>query len=375
MRLALVGGGTGGHFYPLIAVAESLREQEAAGVVVDLYYLGPDPYNAEALAKQNIKFVRCPAGKNRLYRSIWNYLDIFKTGWGIVVAFMKLLRLYPDAVLSKGGYTSVPVVIAAWLLRIPIVVHESDAVPGRANLLAARFARTIALAHEEAAEFFKGKEAKLVNVGMPIRRSFRTTINNPHELLGIQSDKPVILVTGGSSGAERLNNFIIASLPRLLTDFTVVHQVGDANVEGVSATASALFSDREPLSRYFVFGHLSEQRFAAALQAAALVVSRAGSTTLFEIAAAGKPAIVVPIPEDISRDQRSNAYAYARVTGAVVLEEHNLSDDILVAEITRILKSPEIINEMTAGARSLTASDGAYKLADILTTIGREHEI
>jgi UDP-N-acetylglucosamine--N-acetylmuramyl-(pentapeptide) pyrophosphoryl-undecaprenol N-acetylglucosamine transferase len=155
----------------------------------------------------------------------------------------------------------------------------------------------------------------------------------------------------------------------------VVHQVGDANVEGVSSTASALFSDREPLSRYFVFGHLSEQRFAAALQAASLVVSRAGSTTLFEIAAAGKPAIVVPIPEDISRDQRSNAYAYARVTGAVVLEEHNLSDDILVAEITRILKSPEIINEMTAGARSLTASDGAYKLADILTTIGREHEI
>lgn len=375
MRLVLVGGGTGGHFYPLIAVAESLRERTANDAAFELYYLGPDPYNAEALAKQGIKFVRCPAGKNRVYRSVSNYLDVFKTAWGIVVAFFKLLWLYPDAVLSKGGYTSVPVVVAAWLLRIPIVVHESDAVPGRANLLAARFARTIALAYDEAAEFFKGKENKLEQSGMPIRRSFRTKIDNPHAILGIQNDRPVILVTGGSSGAERLNNFIIASLPRLLNNFNVIHQVGDANVDQVSSTASALFSDSEPLSHYFVFGHLSEERFAAALQSATLVISRAGSTTLFEIAAAGKPAIVVPIPEDISRDQRSNAYSYARATGAVVLEEHNLSDDILVAEIERILGSADIMAEMTAGARSLTASDGAYKLADILLAIGREHQI
>lgn len=375
MRFVLVGGGTGGHFYPLVAVAEALREQESFGADGELYYLGPDPYNADALAKQNITFVRCPAGKNRLYRSLANYFDVFRTGWGIVVAFFKLLALYPDAVLSKGGYTSVPVVIAAWLLRIPIIVHESDAVPGRANVLGSRFARVIALAYAEAGEYLKGKETKLAVVGMPIRRSFRAQVDRPHEVLGIPDDRPIILVTGGSSGAERLNDFILASLTRLLPRFTVVHQVGDANVDKVSASASALFTDREPLSHYYVFGHMSEEKFAAALRAAALVISRAGSTTLFEIAAAGKPAIVVPIPEDISRDQRSNAYSYARETGAVVMEEHNLSDDILVAEIERILGSEETQKEMAAGAASLTASDGAYKLANILVAVGREHEI
>ncbi len=373
MRLVLVGGGTGGHFYPLMAIAESLRERESSlGTSLELFYMGPDPYNAEALAAHNIKFISCPAGKNRLYRSLLNYLDYFRAGFGAMVAFYKLLWLYPDVIMSKGGYTSVPVTFAAMLLRIPVVIHESDAVPGRANLLAARFAHTIAIAHPEALEYFKKKN--VVETGMPIRGTFRSAINNPHQVLGIPSDRPVILVTGGSSGAERLNNFMLASLPRLLPHYTVIHQVGDPNVEKVSASASALVTEEEALSHYYVFGHLPEKSFAAALQAASLVISRAGSTTLFEIAAAGKPSIIVPIPEDISRDQRSNAYSYSRATGAVVLEERNLSDDLLVAEIDRILKDPEVGKEMVAGAKSLTAAEGAYKLADILIAIGKEHQ-
>jgi UDP-N-acetylglucosamine--N-acetylmuramyl-(pentapeptide) pyrophosphoryl-undecaprenol N-acetylglucosamine transferase len=238
--------------------------------------------------------------------------------------------------------------------------------------LAARFAKVIAISHQEAAEFFKNKN--VVQTGMPIRRALREPIADPYQVLGISKDRPVILVTGGSSGAERLNNFTLASLPRLLPFYTVIHQVGDANLEAVSSSASALITNKEELSRYYVFGHLPEKSIAAAIQAAALVISRAGSTTLFEIAAAGKPAIIVPIPEDTSRDQRSNAYAYARVTGAVVLEERNLSDDLLVAEIDRILKNPNVLKDMVAGAKSLTASEGAYKLADILISVGKEHE-
>lgn len=373
MRIVFVGGGTGGHFYPLIAIAESLREREKQiGGSLELYYFGPDPYNADALSSLGIKYVHCPAGKNRMYRSILNFFDIFKTLFGVFIAFIKLLHLYPDVIMSKGGYTSVPVVLAAKFLRIPIVIHESDAVPGRANVLAARFARIIAIAHNEVGDFFP--KEKVRPVGMPIRRSFMTIISDPHAVIGVPSDRPVILVTGGSSGAERLNDFILSSLPRLLTEYTVIHQVGDANVERVSSAASSLFSDREPLAHYFVFGHMTQERFAAALQAATLVISRGGSTSLFEIATVGKPAIVVPIPEDVSRDQRSNAYSYARATGATVLEEHNLSDDILVAEIDRILKDPTTLAEMAAGAKSLTAGEGAYKLADILMEIGREHE-
>jgi UDP-N-acetylglucosamine--N-acetylmuramyl-(pentapeptide) pyrophosphoryl-undecaprenol N-acetylglucosamine transferase len=373
MRLVLVGGGTGGHFYPLMAIAEALRDRDRqAGQESELIYMGPSMYHEASLSALNIRFVSCPAGKKRNYFSLANYFDIFVTGWGVMVAFCKLLRLYPDAVMSKGGYTSVPVVLAAWLLRIPIVVHESDAVPGRANLLAARFATSITVAYAEVAEGFRGK--KVTEVGMPISRAMRESGADPFGTLGIVKDRPVVLVTGGSSGAERINNFVIGALPQLLTKFTVVHQVGDAHVEKVSSTAASFFADQTVLSHYYVFGSLSQARFAAAIEAASLVVTRAGSTTLFEIAVKGKPAIVVPIPEDISRDQRSNAYAYARVTGATVLEEHNLSDDILAAEINRILDDASVRAEMAAGAKSLTVGEAAYTLADMLTEIAKEHE-
>src|SRR5690606_33908089 len=199
-------------------------------------------------------------------------------------------------------------------------------VPGRANVLGARFARTVAIAYGEVAERFPAGKTALT--GMPISRAMTAPVNDPFGFLGIAADRPVILVTGGSSGAERLNNFVLGALPRLLQSFTVIHQVGDANVEKVTSTASALLTDPAALAHYYVFGHLTQERFAAAIEAASLVVTRGGSTTLFEIAGKGKPAIVVPIPEDVSRDQRSNAYAYARMTGATVLEEHNLSDDI-----------------------------------------------
>ncbi|MEX2340930.1 MAG: UDP-N-acetylglucosamine--N-acetylmuramyl-(pentapeptide) pyrophosphoryl-undecaprenol N-acetylglucosamine transferase [Candidatus Paceibacterota bacterium] len=374
MRIVLVGGGTGGHFYPLIAIAEAVRGRDLEqGRSSELFYLGPNPYSQSSLDELAIKFVKVPAGKNRVgYGGLLNFLDLFKTAFGVMVAFFKLLLIYPDVVMSKGGYTSVPVVLAAWLLRIPIVVHESDAVPGRANLLAARFARYIGIAHAEVTEYFDAK--KVAHVGMPIRSVISAPISDPYNMLGIPKDRPVILVTGGSLGAERLNNFIITSLSKLLQEFTVVHQVGEANVKNVSSSVSSLFEDHEPLSHYFVFGQLGPAQFAAALQAANLVIARAGSTTLFEIAQNGKPSIIIPIPEGLSRDQRSNAYAYARGTGAIVLEEHNLSDDILVAEINRIIKDEGVTSEMSTKARSLTVGNAAYTLADTLTAIAREHE-
>ena len=367
MRIVLVGGGTGGHFYPLMAVGEAVRERDREeGRETELFYMGPDAYSAESLSALNIKLVHCPAGKKRTYFSLLNYFDSFKTASGVLVAFVKLLKLYPDAVFSKGGYTSVPVTIAASLLRIP------DTVPGRANKLAARFARIIGIAHAEVAEFFP--KEKVINVGMPIRQAFMKPINDPHAVLGIGKDRPVILVTGGSSGAERLNDFVLAALPKLLATYTIVHQVGDKNVEKVSSTATSLFTDQSALAHYYLFGHLPQEKFAAAFQAADLIVTRAGSTTLFEIALNRKPAILVPIPEEVSRDQRSNAYAYARATGATVLEEHNLSDDILVAEINRILGDSQAYQAMVEGTKALTSDQAAYKLADILIEIGHSHE-
>lgn len=373
MRVVFVGGGTGGHFYPLIAIAEAVREQDrASGADSELIYMGPEPYNQAALDSVGLRFVYCPAGKRRLYRSILNFFDWFKIIGGFFVAFFKLLGLYPDVIMSKGGYTSVPVIWAAWLLRIPIVIHESDSVVGRANAHASRFARYIAIAYPDTATSFPKEKTALV--GMPIRHSFFTPVADPFGSLGIPSDKPVILVTGGSTGAVRINDFILRSLTRLLPKYTVVHQVGDNNINQVTADASALFSDRSMLDHYFVFGHLEQDKFVAALDSASLVITRAGSGSLFEIALKGKPSIIIPIPEDVSRDQRTNAYTYARATGAAVLEEHNLSDDLLIVEIDRILGDSAVLEDMKKRAGAFTTPKAADTLADTLRGIASEHE-
>ncbi|MEX0917559.1 MAG: UDP-N-acetylglucosamine--N-acetylmuramyl-(pentapeptide) pyrophosphoryl-undecaprenol N-acetylglucosamine transferase [Candidatus Paceibacterota bacterium] len=373
MRIVLVGSGTGGHFYPLIAIAESIRAADRSNNTdTELFFVGPEPYNQDALDSQRISFVYCPAGKRRLYRSIRNYLDVGKTAFGFFVAFWRLLLLYPDVVMSKGGYTSVPVILAAWLLRIPIVIHESDAVAGRGNKLAAHFARYIAIAHDDAAAFFPKEKVALV--GMPIRTSFFVQAKDPYTPLGIPTDRPVVLVTGGSLGAERINNLILNSLDELLPFFTILHQTGPLHEEKIRKSAASLITDPALQSRYVAYGTLPADRMAMALDAAAIVIARAGSGTIFEIALKGKPSILIPIPEDISRDQRSNAYSYARSGAATVIEEQNLTDDLLVSEIRRILEDKTAYQDMQTAARNFTVPDAADKLADTLISIGKEHE-
>lgn len=372
MRIVLVGGGTGGHFYPLIAVAEALRDRDAAlSKQTELIYIGPEEYNRDALARLNITFEYCPAGKKRRYFSLFNFTDKFKIFGGIIIAISKLYKHYPDVVFSKGGYTSIPVVIAAWLLRIPIVIHESDAKPGKANRFAARFARYIGISYDDTIDHFPKNKTALT--GLPIRKAFFVQQPNPHQLLGIPADKPVIFITGGSLGAERVNNLVLDSLDELLPNFTVVHQVGDKNVDVVSKTASSLITDLNLLSHYFVFGHMDGTQISAAEQVALVIISRAGSGTIGEISILGKPAILIPIPEEISHDQRTNAYAYARSGAATVIEEGNLSDGMLVTEIVKIVGDAEYYKTMSAAAQAFTPKDAAYTLADTLLSIGQEH--
>lgn len=368
-RIMFVGGGTGGHFYPLIAIAETLNALQSSP---ELYYIGPDPYDSEALAEERIQFVRCPAGKTRRYHSLRNFFDIFKTFYGFLIALLKLYQIYPDVVVSKGGYTSVPVVLAAAFLNIPIIVHESDAVAGRANRLAAHFARYIAVSYpHKIAEF---PETKTILTGIPIRRELITGDHpNARALIGVESDLPMILVLGGSQGAERLNHLILESLDDLLPRFEIVHQTGDSHFEKVVHTAKELVRDEALVDRYHPVAFLSSSLLSSAMSVADLVISRAGSGTIHEIALHGKPSILIPIPESVSHDQRSNAYAYARTGAAVVIEEGNLHDGILIPEIFRIMKNPEVYATLQAGAREFAQNAGASRVVEIIKKIVDEH--
>ena len=369
-RIVLVGGGSGGHFYPLIATAERLRDKLGTDVL-DLYYFGPDPYEQATLDALSIRYIHIPSGKRRKYFSFLNFFDGFKVLFGTFVAIGKLYAIYPDAIFSKGGYTSVPVVIAAWLLRIPIMIHESDTRPGSANKLAARFARYIAIAFEEVAQYFPAKKTALV--GIPLRKQFQTPPADPFGELGIPADRPLIFVTGGSQGAVRLNNLILESLDELLPVYTILHQTGADNEKTVRESSAELITDTELLSHYFVKGSLTGTEMHLAESAAALIISRAGTGTIFEIAALGKPAILVPIPEAISHDQRHNAYAYARTGAASVMEEGNLTDGLLTAEINRIMGDATVYKSMQSAAAGFANQTAAEQLADTLIAIANEH--
>ncbi len=370
-RIVLVGGGSGGHFYPLMAVAERLNDAKQAGRSISLYYFGPEPYNETELTQNDITFVRIPAGKRRKYFSFLNFLDPFKTLYGLMVAVKKLYFIYPDAVFSKGGYTSVPVVLAAWLLRIPIIIHESDSKPGSANKLAARFARYIGIAYDEVAEFFPA--AKVAQVGIPIRKAFMVPDQNPLGALGVPTDRPLIFITGGSLGSLRINNLIIETLDELLLNFTVLHQTGPTHEEHVRKTATELIADRNLLQHYYAKGTLTGKEMHHALAGASLIISRAGSGSIYEIAHNGKPSIIIPIPEDVSHDQRTNAYAYARTGAGTVIEEGNLTDGLLMAEISRIMTDQALYSSMSEAAKAFAHHDAAEVIGRTLLEIADEH--
>jgi len=369
MKIGLVGGGTGGHFYPLIAGANELSQDSAQP---KLYYFGPAPYDEAVLGQYNIKYIYCPAGKLRRYFSIQNFFDLFRNFFGVFIATLRLFIIYPDVIFSKGGYTSVPVLLAARFLRIPVVIHESDAVPGRANKVAAKQARYIAIAYDDVAQFFPAEKTALV--GIPLRPEILSIPQDPFTNLGIPNDRPLILVTGGSSGAERLNNALLLSLLKLLPHYRIFHQTGTNNVEDMRLTVKTMLAEKPGLQEhYYLEGKVDANTFSNLLAAATLIITRAGSTTLFEIAHYSKPAIVVPIPEDISRDQRSNAYAYARTGAATVIEEANLTQHLLVQEINTIINDPNRQKTMGAAAKKVSFDDAAQKISALLLSIGHEH--
>ncbi len=378
MKIAFTGGGSGGHFYPLIAIAEEVRGLVEKHGLVDpeLHYLSDIPYDEMELYQNDITFHKISAGKQRVYRSFQNYIDFFKTFFGIFGALRVLFKIYPDVLFSKGGYLSVPVVCAAWILRIPIVVHDSDAVPGRANLFASRFARRIAISYPEAITFFKGKEDRVACVGNPIRKEIQNPVShNPHEFFNFVSNVPTVLVIGGSQGAEHINNTMLQAVGDLLNTCQVIHQTGRGQYEAYKELVDVALKNHPFAGRYRLYPFLQPLDTIHAAGAADIIVSRAGSSAIFEIAQWEKPSIIVPIPEEVSRDQRANAYAYARSGACEVVEQHNCTPHVLTAEILRVLGDVELRKKMVAGAKKFKRPDAARVVAEELVKMALEHEL
>jgi len=378
MKIVFTGGGTGGHFYPLIAIAESVRKasHEQHLIKPQLFYIAPTAFDEEALFENEIRFIACPAGKWRRYFSLQNFTDLFVSAAGLFSALITLFSLFPDVVVSKGGYASVPVTLAAKFLGIPVIIHESDAKPGRANLMASKFARRIAVTFSETAVHFPEKvRSRVARTGIPIRSLImQPEKEGAHAHFGLDASLPTILILGGSSGAERVNDVVLQALPELTAFANVVHQTGKNLFKTAETTAKVVLRGAEHPERYHPFAYLNALSMRRAAGAADLVISRAGMTAIAEIALWKKPSILIPIPEAVSHDQRTNAYAYSRTGAATVLEEGNLTGHILLSEAHRILTNPDIAADMVDKTTAFANADAGKVIAEEILQIGLSHE-
>ena len=335
--------------------------------------MSPTPYNPGVLFETGITYKRNSAGKLRRYFSILNFFDLFKTGWGIIVSLLQVYRLYPDVIFGKGGYASFPALVAARILRIPVVIHESDTVPGKVSLWAGKWVSRVALSYAEAAQYFP--TGKAVFTGQPIRKDIAQPISTgAREFLKLEESVPVILVLGGSQGAEKINGALLEGLKSLVEKYDIVHQTGKNNITEVKATAEAVLFDSAPKDRYKALDYMNVLTMRMAAGIASVVVSRA-SSTIVDIAASGIPRIIIPINERVSGDQRSNAFAYARAGACEVIEEANLTPNLLASEIERLVTNEAQRESMKAAAKIFYKPNAARQVAEELLKIALSHEI
>ena len=259
MKIVFTGGGTGGHFYPIISIVEEIHSivKEKRLIEPKIYFISPTPYNKGILFNYNIIYKKVVAGKIRNYNSILNFFDIFKTGLGIIKALWTIFWIYPDVVVGKGGYGSFPTLVAAKILGIPVLIHESDSHPGKVNSWAGKFAKKIAVSYPDAAEYFD--ETKVAVTGNPVRQQIKTPAKDgAYEFLDLEPGIPTILILGGSQGAQKINDAVLDALPTLVEHFQVIHQTGRDNFKEVTQTAEVSLLGSSYTNRYKPFDYMND---------------------------------------------------------------------------------------------------------------------
>lgn len=368
------GGGTAGHISPILATLDALKRQDKS---LQVLYVGSDlGMEAKIARAAGWDFTSIPSGKFRRYhgRGKWNNMTDFKTGVlntrdlyrviaGIVRARQLLISFKPEVVFIKGGYVGLPVGLAAKLLGIPYVIHESDITPGLTNRILGRWAAKIAVGFPTD-KYKLWPTEKLTHTGNPIRGHI--TASRRHQ--GIKhfnfDDKvPVVLVIGGSQGAHAINEVVIDALPELLAKAQVIHITGETDFESVRFETDRLnlaFPGRyQP--RAFMLEDLG-----LAMAAADAVVSRAGANTIAELAALGKPAILIPHPHLTGNHQTHNAQALARQGAVRLITEDRLNPDVLNREISKILDSESERGILGGAISKLAVTDGSERLAKLI---------
>ena len=345
IRIVFAGGGSGGHIYPGLAVAEELKAlAERQGLEPVIYWMGNSSGLDRDIVSKNLvdsggcitEFFGVPSGKLRRYVSLKNFLDLFKIAAGFFTSLYLLSRLKADCLFSKGGFVSVPPCLAARILHIPYYTHECDFTPGLATRLNAKGARKILLSYEQTASYFTaGLSGKCMVTGNPVRPVFYEDDGGAEaglSFLGIGEGhgKPLLLVLGGSLGARQINELVTENVDWLKERFTVVHQTGRAFAD---EHPELMKRDGDYLPYSFIYAEMP-----AVLKAADIVLSRSGANSIWECAVCRKPMLLVPLSGSGTRgDQVDNARFFERAGAALVLAGEEADSAHLKAALERLL--------------------------------------
>ncbi len=368
MKVVIAGGGTGGHTSPGLAVAAALRVRGA-----DCAWIGSrGGVEARRVPEAGLPFYAIPTGKLRRYWSWRNIGDLavnVPAGLARAVTLLGVLR--PDAVFGTGGYVALPVVLAAALRRIPIVVHEQTAVPGLANRLAAPFARAVALTFPESGFAFDAQ--RCIVTGNPLRPELRDgSRERAITTFALAPGLPLVYVTGGALGAHRINRAVGDALPALLDAAQVIHQCGDNPETGDRQWLGSRRAALPPLlrDRYRVMPYVGAE-LADVYAAASLVVGRAGAGTVNECCQLGLAALYIPLPGTSGDEQTANARLVESAGGCLVLRQADLTPERLAATVRELLADPARLAAMGSRARSVAVPDAAERIADLLAKSAR----
>ena len=370
MKIVFVGGGTGGHFFPILAIIRKLKELSPEKL--ELIFVGPNDFGKELLKKEEVKFFRITTGKLRRYFSLKNFFDSFKLCFGLLWALVFLYRQKPELVFGKGGYGALPLGLAAALFKIPLFIHESDVVPGLTNRILGRFARVIFISFPETKRYFSQKR-DVYALGNPLREELlkQGLSKEERNFFRIEKKKkPIVLILGGSQGAEEINRLIFRFLKELLENFFLIHVVGKNNFSSYQKTLKETYPKLN-LSNYRVFSFLNGKQLAAAYRLCDVVVTRAGSGAIFELAAFKKPALLIPFQDSASNHQKENAYAYAKRGAALVVERPNLKPHLFLETLKGLLGDKERLNEMSKAAEKFASPKAAEKIAKAILAFAK----
>ena len=336
---------------PNLAIIPELHAQG-----IELHYVGRKTgIEKDLLETTAVTYHSITAGKLRRYFDWKNFTDLALIFLGFLQALKLLLVIRPQLIFSKGGFVSCPVVWAGWLLRIPVIIHESDLTPGLANKLSAPFATKICYSFPETIRYLP--DSKAVMTGIPVRESLLSGDSQKGKsLCEFDEDKPVILIIGGSLGSRFINQSIRQALPSLLKKYQICHICGQGNID----------SELVSLKGYCQFEYVSDElpHFFAMADG---VISRAGATTLFELLALKKPSLLIPLPLRASRgDQILNAQSFKKQELCLVLSEGELTEENLVHQITELLKQKRRIEEKIVTSKNLS---GSAEIINIFKTL------